>query len=247
MTGTQSVLLCPIFHLLTICLQEGWTAQDMLPIMNKSEKFEPWPDDPLHGYSGPLAVSYGGTKLNIAQEWLKTAESRGIPIRKDLQDMKTGFGSFYWPKWIDGETGKRQDVRASFSRLAKIQGEQTAHAYLHSQRGAKNLSILTTMHVDKVILEGDRAVAVDCLISPEFHSSATSSQRFTIRARKCIVLSAGALATPCILQRSGIGSPEVLKRAGVNCLVDLPGVGENYQGQLVFRFRPYADKQQTTN
>jgi len=93
---------------------EGWTAKDILPcqfffsklhqsigvifclVMKKCETFEPWQDDPMHGYSGPLAVSYGGTKLKLGQQWLKAAESRGIPIRKDLQDLKTGFGSYWW-------------------------------------------------------------------------------------------------------------------------------------------------------
>jgi alcohol oxidase len=180
---------------------EGWTAHDMLPMMKKCEEYQCWPDDPLHGYDGPLGVSYGGTKLNLAQEWLETAALRGIPIRKDLQDLATGFGSYHWPKWIDGKTGRRSD---------------TAHAYIHAQQNAPNLCVLVTTHVSRVLVEGDTAVAVECVANPEFRKD--GGKPFVVRARRSIVIAAGALASPGILERSGIGSPEILKAAGVKPL-----------------------------
>jgi len=116
------------------------------------------------------------------------------------------------PKWIDGKTGRRSD---------------TAHSYIHCQKDNPNLKVLTAMRVNRVILEGTTAAAVECFLNPEFHPNA--KQKFVIRARKYIVLSSGALATPGILERSGIGNPDILTKVGIKPLVNLPGVGDNYQ------------------
>jgi alcohol oxidase len=98
--------------------------------------------------------------------------------------------------------------------------------------------------IDKVILEGDRAVGVQVCPMKPLHPN-QKHQFKTIRARKQIVVSGGTLSSPLILQRSGIGDPQKLRAAGVKPLVDLPGVGLNFQDHYltfsVFRAKPDVD------
>lgn len=79
----------------------------------------------------------------------------------------------------------------------------------------------------RIIIEDGKAVGVEYV--PSVPAEGTSPTRKTIKARRLVVLSAGALGSPQILERSGVGAPEILRKAGVTPLVDLPGVGTNYQ------------------
>lgn len=89
-------------------------------------------------------------------------------------------------------------------------------------------------------MENGRAVAVRTVPTKPLHPSENHSRVF--RARKQIVVSGGTLSSPLILQRSGIGARKKLAEAGVKCLIDLPGVGENFQDHYltfsVFRAKP---------
>lgn len=71
---------------------------------------------------------------------------------------------------------------------------------------------------------------MEYVLNSRFYPGAT--EVFTAHAKRLVVVSAGSLGSPCILERSGIGAESVLKLAGVEQLVDLPGVGENYQGEM---------------
>lgn len=109
--------------------------------------------------------------------------------------------------------GKRQDV---------------AHSYLHPRLADgkhPNLHVLVETKVVKVILD-DNKRATGIVYKP---SSSSGSETRTVKARKLVVISGGAFGSPTILERSGIGNPEVLKKAGVEPLVDLPGVGHGYE------------------
>lgn len=144
-----------------------------------------------------------------------------------------------WPKWIDPVTGYRQDP---------------AHRYIHPYTGDSKtgLTVLCEHKCVRTIVKNGRATAVEIvhtvtakadLPSTALHSANTEVEEVqqpsidptsvrTIRARKLIVISAGSVNTPPILERSGIGAPEVLRKAGVECIVDLPGVGGNLQDHL---------------
>lgn len=87
-----------------------------------------------------------------------------------------------------------------------------------------NLHLVTDSKVKRIIIEDGKATGV------EYIPNTTTDGTFeTAKARKLVVLSAGALGSPQILERSGVGAPEILKKAGIEPLVDLPGVGSNYQ------------------
>ncbi|KAF7558149.1 hypothetical protein G7Z17_g160 [Cylindrodendrum hubeiense] len=208
---------------------KGWTTKELLPLMQKHETYQrACHNKDIHGFEGPIKVSFGNYQYPIKDDFLRATETQGIPRVDDLQDLVTGHGSEQWLKWINRDTGRRSD---------------SAHAYIHSTRAVHdNLYLATNTKVDKVILENGRAVGVQCV--PVKPLAPGQNQTRTFRARKQIVVSGGTLSSPLILQRSGIGSPETLKAAGVNCLVNLPGVGKNFQDHYL-HFSVYRAKPET--
>ncbi|KAF7353998.1 GMC oxidoreductase [Mycena venus] len=190
----------------------GWGSKDLIPLLKKTETYQVKPGEPTHGYSGPLRVSYGGGFPNVSQQFLDVA-SRYDPARGVTADLNGLFSCNQygrWQKWIDAETGKRSDV---------------AHHFIYNQSQNQNLEVRTSCHVKRVIFENMRAVGVEYV-----NDTADADPTVNIaRASRLVVLSAGAFGTPTILERSGIGSTDILKAHGVQPLVDLPGVGQNYQ------------------
>lgn len=135
-------------------------------------------------------------------------------------------GAEHWLKWINRDTGRRSDA---------------AHAYIHSTRSKyENLYLKCNTKVDKVIIKDGRAVGVQVVPTKPLSGSGNETKVFT--ARKLIIVSCGTLSSPLVLQRSGIGDPEKLKKIGVNPVVDLPGVGLNFQDHYlhfsVYRAQP---------
>lgn len=209
---------------------KGWTTKDLLPLMRKHETYQRACNNPdIHGFEGPIKVSFGNYTYPIMQDFLRAAESQGIPVTDDLQDLTTGHGAEHWLKWINRDTGRRSDA---------------AHAYVHSTRVKhSNLHLKCNTKVDKIIIENGRAVGV--VTVPTKWVGSGEPPRKIYRARKQIIISGGTLSSPLILQRSGIGDPEKLRRAGIKPLVDLPGVGLNFQDHYltfsVYRAKPETD------
>ena len=132
-------------------------------------------------------------------------------------------------KWINRDTGRRSDA---------------AHAYVHSTRAKhSNLHLKCNTKVARVIIENGRAVGVETV--PTKPLSGEKPVRKVFRARKQIIVCGGTLSSPLILQRSGIGEPEKLRKAGVEPLVNLPGVGRNFQDHYltfsVYRAKPEVE------
>ncbi|RAO69777.1 uncharacterized protein BHQ10_005789 [Talaromyces amestolkiae] len=206
---------------------KGWTTKDLLPLMKKCETYQQACNDPdVHGFEGPIKVSFGNYTYPIAQDFLRAAESQGIPVMDDMQDLKTGHGAEHWRKWINEDTGRRSDA---------------AHAYVHSTRAKhSNLHLKCNTKVDKIIIENGRAVGV--VTVPSKWMGDDKPPRKMYRARKQIIICGGALSSPLILQRSGVGDPEKLRQAGIKPMVDLPGVGLNFQDHYltfsVYRAKP---------
>ena len=161
------------------------------------------------------------------QDFLRAAESQGFPVVDDLQDLTTGHGAEHWLKWINRDTGRRSD---------------TAHAYVHSTRAKyTNLNLQCNTKVEKVIIKDGQAVGVQTVPTKPVGGK-TKTRIFT--ARKQIIVCGGTLSSPLILQRSGIGDPEKLKKVGVEPIVDLPGVGLNFQDHYL-TFSTYRAKPET--
>ncbi|KAI2732799.1 CAZyme family AA3 [Penicillium roqueforti] len=206
---------------------KGWTTKELLPLMRKHETYQRASNNPeLHGTDGPIKVSFGNYTYPIKNDFLRAAETQGIPFTDDLQDLKTAHGSEHWLKWINRDTGRRSDA---------------AHAYVHSTRAKhNNLHLQCNTKVEKVIVENGRAVGV--VTVPTKPLDGGEPVRRVFKARKQIIISSGTLSSPLILQRSGFGDPEKLRRAGVKPLVNLPGVGRNFQDHYltfsVYRAKP---------
>lgn len=137
---------------------------------------------------------------------------------EDLQDLVSNNAVSAAHRFVSADTGERQD---------------TAHTYLHPRLQGernKNLHVLTQTQVIKILVDKDkRASGVEIRANPVFGAATANSTRTTIKARRLVVVSAGTLGTPQILERSGIGSNDVLTRAGVPVITDLPGVGNDCQ------------------
>ncbi|KAL6360087.1 hypothetical protein LRP88_05787 [Fusarium phalaenopsidis] len=208
---------------------EGWTTEELLPLMRKHETYQRASQNrEIHGTEGPIKVSFGNYTYPIKDDFLRAAESQGIPTVDDLQDLTTGHGAEHWLKWINRDTGRRSD---------------SAHAYVHATRAVhSNLYLACNTKVDKVIIENGRAVGVQTVPTKPLHPGQLQTRTF--RARKQIVVSGGTLSSPLILQRSGIGDPKKLRAAGVKPIVDLPGVGLNFQDHYL-TFSVYRAKPET--
>ena len=117
-------------------------------------------------------------------------------------------------KWINRDTGRRSDA---------------ASAYIHATRAKhQNLHLQCNTKVDRVIVENGVATGV-VTVPTKAVGGPDKAQRRTFKARKLIIISCGTLSTPLVLQRSGIGDSKKLKEVGIDTVVDLPGVGLNFQ------------------
>ncbi|KAL1726098.1 alcohol oxidase-like protein [Schizophyllum commune] len=207
----------------------GWTIKELLPLLKKSETYQedsPRPD--THGYDGPLKVSYGGHFLSFAREFLDVAAEYDKE-RKITADMNTLYecdAYACWPKWIDKESGRRSDP---------------AHHYIYNQAANTNLQLIAGARVTRVLFKEKRACGVEYVTENQFDSKIS-----TAYASRLVVLSSGAFGTPAILERSGVGSAQLLERLDIPVLVDLPGVGEDYQDHHLMHVKYHADDDMET-
>lgn len=185
----------------------GWSYAEVLPYFIKSEDQERGAD-PYHGVGGPLKVSDLRLRRPIADYFMAGAQEVGIPFNPDYNGpTQEGVGYFQ-------QTAHR-GVRCS-----------TARAFLRPVRNRPNLTVITHAHTTRVLFDGPRAVGIEWLRRGERHSA---------RAHAEVILAAGAIGSPQLLQCSGVGPPEVLARAGVAVHHPLPGVGRNLQDHLQVR------------
>ncbi|KAF7556004.1 hypothetical protein G7Z17_g1734 [Cylindrodendrum hubeiense] len=198
----------------------GWSADELWPYMKKLENYHGQGEKDHHGYDGPVHISDSTFRARGSQDdFLGAAAKVGWPEIKDLQNLDANNGIERWQRYISKD-GKRQD---------------TAHTYVHEKLQSEkypNLHVLVESKVVRVLFDDDkRAVGVEYTPNPDFQPALATSQhpKLTVRARKQVIVSCGACGTPPVLERSGLGDPEILKRAGVPVVVDLPGVGRNYQ------------------
>ncbi|KAJ3968016.1 alcohol oxidase-like protein [Lentinula raphanica] len=205
----------------------GWGFQHLLPLIRKTETYQLQPDQPTHGYSGPLKVSRGGHVTNIGDQFLEVAAATDHD-RLHTEDAQAYYECNKYAvfniigRWIDGETGKRSDP---------------AHYYIYNQEANENLVIWTGLQVKRVLFEGEKAVGLEYVQDLVLRPDADQTPK-QVYASRLVVLSGGAFGSPAILERSGIGSAELLNRHDIPVKVDLPGVGKNFQDHNIC-FVPY--------
>jgi len=198
----------------------GWGYQDVLPYFKKSES---WPGgtDEWHGRNGPIHVENARWKTPLGDAFISAAmDALDLPRNDDFNGPHAN-GAGYWP--LNTRRGRRSS---------------TAEAYLKPNRKRPNLHILTEAFVTRVEFEGREAVGV-------VYEQGGKVQR--ARVNREIVLSAGALQTPQLLQVSGIGPGDLLARHGIAVVQELKGVGENLMDHVQLARIYETDSRHTLN
>ncbi|KAH8888081.1 GMC oxidoreductase [Thozetella sp. PMI_491] len=204
----------------------GWMANDLLPYLRTFETYHGETTNvSTHGYKGPINVSKGTHQGPEAQNaFIEGAKGIGYPNVSDLQSLHSNNGAGPWYRYVSPFDGRRQDV---------------AHRYLHPllQSGKfPNLHVATGTQILRILFDegkgkkrNKRAIGVEYRPNPKFLEENSRDQKSVALAKKVVIASLGALGTPLLLERSGLGDPEVLQSAGVPLVESLPGVGNNLQ------------------
>ncbi|MGY8872301.1 MAG: choline dehydrogenase [Pseudomonadales bacterium] len=199
----------------------GWGYQQCLPYFKKAETWVKGGDD-YRGGSGPVFTCNGNDmKLNpLYQAFIDAGEDAGYPTTGDYNGYRQeGFGAMHMTV--------KAGVRAS-----------TSNAYLREAMKRSNLTLISGVLTRKVIMDGKRAVGIEY----EKNGSVINAT-----ANKEVILAAGSIGSPHLLQLSGVGPAKVLKEAGVELVHDLPGVGENLQDHLEVYFQYHCKQPITLN
>jgi len=179
----------------------GWGYEDVRPYFRRAEHQERGESE-WHGVGGPQNVADFSTRHALSAAMLEACVEAGIPRSEDINAAEQEGVTWF-------QLTTRNGQRCS-----------TAVGYLHPVMGRANLKVLTYAHATRVLFEGKRAVAVEYL---------QQGQRQRVRAAAEVILAAGAVASPQLLEVSGVGGGELLQRHGIPLVSDLPGVGENLQ------------------
>jgi choline dehydrogenase len=197
----------------------GWSYDEVLPYFIRSEGNERGANA-FHGGQGPLKVSDIGARHELMEAFIAGAEQTGVPRNSDFNGAtQTGVGYYQLTTY--------RGLRCS-----------TAQAFLKPAKDRPNLRIETGAHVTGLLFEGRRAVGV--------RYTQGGIER-TARCRAEVLLAAGAIQTPQILQLSGLGPGRLLSQFGIPVVKELAGVGENLQDHLQVRLYYECTKPITTN
>lgn len=191
---------------------EDWGYADCLPYYKKSETRDVGEND-YHGGTGPVSV---------------TTSQRGTAIGSNVlfnAMVEAGVQAGY-PR-TDDLNGYQQEGFGPMDRTVTPKGRRssTARGYLDMAKSRPNLTIKTHAVTDKILFSGKRAIGVQYLQGNDTNPT-------TVHAKREVILSAGAIASPQILQRSGVGAKNLLDEFKIPVVHDLPGVGENLQDHL---------------
>jgi choline dehydrogenase len=180
---------------------ERWAWDDVLPYFKRAEHQERG-EDRWHGVGGPLNVSDISSQHPLSRELIEACVQAGIPRSKDINT-----GEQEGTSWFQAtiRNGKRHSV---------------AVGYLHPVMRRANLRVETEAHAAKVLFEGRRAVGVEFI---------QAGVRRSARAAKEVILAGGSVASPQLLELSGIGQADLLKKFGIPVVHELRGVGESMQ------------------
>ncbi|MDA8539335.1 choline dehydrogenase [Alphaproteobacteria bacterium] len=185
---------------------QGWSYESVLPYFKRAEDFSGEGDDEYHGAGGPLSVQKSNRENDeLLDVFVEAGQQAGIPFTKDFN-------------------GKRQEGVSRYEHTMRGSKRcSAARGYLHPALGRKNLHTETDVTVDRIEFDGKKAVGVTFI---------KSDKSVTVRANKEVILSAGAINSPQILLRSGVGPADEIKPHGLEMVHELAGVGQNLQDHL---------------
>mgnify|MGYP006080439681 FL=1 len=190
---------------------DGWGWEDCLPYFKKSENNERGLDN-FHGNNGPLHVSNQQSPRPITHAFVTAATANQHYLRTDFNDGDNeGVGMYQVTQF---HSDKKNGERCS-----------AAAAYLHPVMERPNLTVITKARATKILFEGK------CAIGVAYQQDKTSK---TVHANKEVLLAAGALQSPQLLQLSGVGRADDITPHGIEMVHELMGVGQNLQDHLDF-------------
>ena len=184
----------------------GWSWDDVLPYFKKSENLPKGGTEGAHGRDGKLRVSWIKNLNPASYAVMQAAQEDGLPFNEDVND------------------GDQKGVGYLLGTIHKGRRQSTATAFLTPARKRKNVTIKTGQRVQRLIVESG---TVSGVIVQDADGDVTE-----YKAAKEIILSAGAVGSPAILQHSGIGDKAHLQSVGVAPQHHLPGVGQNLQDHI---------------
>ena len=198
---------------------QGWGFDDVLPYFKKAEDQQRGADD-FHGVGGPLPVSDLGHPDPLSAAFIAAAAETGLPVNRDFNGASQEGAGFF-------QTTTRHGRRAS-----------TAVAYLRPARRRNNLQVETSALARRILFDGRRAVGVEY---------GQAGRHSIARARKEILISGGAFNSPQLLQLSGVGPAELLRRHGIEVVLAARGVGHDLQDHMQVRVIMRCSKPITLN
>ena len=189
----------------------GWSYDEVLPYFKKSERKLGEADAGYHGSDGPFTITDIDELDPLCDAFMRGAQSLGIPQNADYNGA-TQEGIAYAQRSV--HRGRRVSPARVFLTPAVARG---------------NTHVITDAHVERIELDGTRATGVRCKVGGRGAPSRT------ITARREVILCAGAMGSPHLLQLSGIGAPAHLHSLGIPVAHALPGVGENFRDHYAVR------------
>ncbi|WP_322103861.1 GMC family oxidoreductase [Paraburkholderia sp. J41] len=196
----------------------GWSWDSVLPVFRRSEDHHGGASE-FHGAGGEWRVEKQRLKWQILESFAHAAQEQGIAATDDFnRGDNSGVGYF--------EVNQKRGVRWNASK-----------AFLREAMKRPNLTVVTGAHTERVIFEGKRCVGV------EYRGDVP----YVARARCEVILCAGAVNSPQLLELSGVGAGERLARLGIGVVQDLRGVGENLQDHLQLRMAYRVNGVRTLN
>ena len=191
----------------------GWSYREVLPYFKRYERFEGGASE-YHGDSGEFGVSRLRNDHPYCEAWVAAGRELGLPANDDFNGATTyGVGAY--------QLGIRNGWRVS-----------AASAFLRPAMPRRNLTVLAGAQAERVLFEGTRATGIAWIAEGRRHEA---------RAAREVILSAGAVQSPQLLQLSGVGPASLLEEHGIRVVADSPEVGENlqdhYQARTIVRLR----------
>jgi choline dehydrogenase len=188
---------------------DKWGYDHGLEIFKSVENWQGTPNEKFRGKGGPVWVQPAADPLPLASRVLDACREVNLPVVEDLNGEReiTGNGFGFMNQII--KDGRRQNM---------------ARAFLYPVLGQENVTLLVNTQVNRIVLEGDRAVGVECV---------HQGQSVTIGTDREIILAGGGFNTPKLLMLSGIGDEANLKTVDVKTLVSAPEVGKNVQDHIL--------------
>ena len=204
----------------TLAEDRSWSHAEMAQYMRKHQTLEPIDESITnrstmpyvgehHGTSGPVRTSFNDWMLPIDEDIIKAADEVTGFSKKPMDPWSGDHIGFYNTLGVVCRSGPNRGKRS-----------YAARGYLEPALNRPNLKVLCEALASNVVLDGTTAKGVIFTHGGSQH---------TINAKREVILTSGVFQSPQVLELSGIGNPDILKAAGIECKVELPGVGENLQ------------------